>query len=491
MKIAVYAFANTAYFFHALIREAKPAYEIEWSVILPRGQCRNLFDDLLPPDRIFYLYREFDRAYDRASYPFQFSIPNGADNIFLSLSKDKDGYRHLDKEEQIRRAAVIYSRYKQFLQAARPDYVLFPDLETVDGFILINLCYELGIEPIYYVGTRNLGRSFFTHSPYEELPRYFGRYTEEDLRRADEALALFPQGQMPATRIEHNSAETGSAVVSPPPLAVRVLDNLQVYYRYERLYKGEDNLLQKVKTNIRPMLYQYRKARFHFVQSRYFDIRREDDRLPENFVLFALQYTPESSINGLEPYFIDQMRAIDLLRQHLPSQFYLLVKEHPAIAGERSNRFYRELRHMPGIQLVHPSLSTKRLIDRAKLVATITGTIGLECFLADRPSILFGRSFFKHLCGSYDSYRNFGRDLRKLLFDFQPRSPDEKRVELAKIYNVSNDCYLSDPHAQPMIMSESNVRKYLAAVLKHIARLSESQPDCSARCLPTLMRKPC
>ena len=475
MKIAVYAFANTAYFFHALILEAQRTSEIEWSIILPRGHCRNLFDGLLADDHVFYLYRDFDQQYERTKPPFQFRFPDWADNIFLSLSKDKDGYRHLDKDEQLRRGATIYALYRSFLEATRPDYVLFPDLETVDGFILINLCYELGIEPIYYVGTRNLGRSFFTHSPYEELPRYFGRYTAEDLNLAVEALALFASGQLSPSRM--GSALSGNAIipVEPPRLVKRMLDNIEVYFRYERLYKGEDNLLQKIKTNIRPVLYLYRKLRFDLLQVRYFDICRMDDELPEHFVLFALQYTPESSINGLEPYFIDQMRAIDLIRHSLPSGYSLLVKEHPAIAGERSHAFYHALRHMPGIQLVHPSVPTRSLVERAKLVASITGTIGLECYLAGRPCMLFGRNFFKHLCGSYESYPDFARNLRKLLFEFQPPTEDEKRVALARIFNVSNNCYLGDPLAQPMVMSRENIRNYLAAVMRHISRLSESR----------------
>lgn len=477
MKIAVYAFANTAYFFHALIREAKHTCEIEWSVILPRGHRRHLFNGLLADDRVFYLYRHFDQEYERMKQPFHVTFPDWADNIFLSLSKDKDGYRHLDKDEQLRRGATTYSLYRKFLETARPDYVLFPDLETVDGFILINLCYELGIEPIYYVSTRNLGRSFFTHSPYEELPRYFGHYTTEDLSLADEVLTRFEQGQLSPSRIDSVLSGSNVVPVEPPGLFRRILDNVEVYFRYERLYKGEDNLLQKIKTNIKPALYLYRKLRFDVFQARYFDIRSLDDRLPENFVLFALQYTPESSINGLEPYFIDQTRAIDLIRHSLPSGYYLLVKEHPAIAGERSNSFYETLRHMPGMQLVHPSVPTMRLVEKAKLVASITGSIGLECFLACRPCMLFGRNFFKHLCGSYESYHDFGRDLRRLLFGFQLPTVEDKRVALARIFNVSNNCYLGDPLAQPMIMDGENIRNYLTAVMRHISRLSESKSN--------------
>ncbi len=490
MKIAVYAFANTAYFFHALIHEAQRTGEIEWSVILPRGHRRHLFNGLLADDRVFYLYRHFDQEYERTKQPFHVTFPDWADNIFLSLSKDKDGYRHLDKDEQLRRGATIYALYRSFLEAVRPDYVLFPDLETVDGFILINLCYELGIEPIYYVGTRNLGRSFFTHSPYEELPRYFGRYTDEDLKLAAEALALFASGQLVPTRMTPAFSGNSVVPVKQPGLFSRMLDNVVVYFRYERLYKGEDNLLQKIKSNMRTALYLYRKLRFDLFQARYFDICRVDDELPEHFVLFALQYTPESSINGLEPYFIDQTRAIDLIRHSLPSGYYLLVKEHPAIAGVRSNSFYETLRHMPGIQLVHPSVPTMCLVEKAKLTASITGTIGLECFFAGRPCMLFGRNFFKHLCGSYESYPDFARNLRKLLFEFQPPTEDEKRMALARIFNVSNNCYLGDPIAQPMIMDGENIRNYFAAVMRHISRLSERKSGQASSSNPGSCKEP-
>ena len=475
MKIALYAFANTAYFFQALIREAQQATEIEWQVILPRGHHRHLFKELLEDHNTFYLYQDFNREYAKTKPPFQFDFPDGADNVFLCLSKDKDGYQHLDKEEQLRRGATIYSLYRDFLITSRPDYVIFPDLETVDGFILINLCYELGIEPIYYVGTRNLGRSFFTHSPYEELPPYFGQYSAEALTAADEALALFRKGQLSAARFETPCNTSDAVKIEPPCLAMRAIDNVRVYRRYERLYKGEDNLIQKVKTNLKPLLKWYRKIRFSILQYRYFDICSMNDPLPKNFVLFALQYTPESSINGLEPYFVDQTRAIDLIRQSLPSGYSLLVKEHPAIAGVRSDSFYKVLRRMPGVELVHPDVPSQALVDKSKLVATITGTIGLECFLAGRPCLLFGRTFFKHLCYSYESYHDFRQELRKMLCDFQPPTVEEKRIALAKLFSISNQCCLGDPLAQPIVMHRENVRNFLAAVMRHISRLSESK----------------
>lgn len=78
--------------------------------------------------------------------------------------------------------------------------------------------------------------------------------------------------------------------------------------------------------------------------------------------------TPESSINTLEQYFIDQEKLIDM-----PNNFYLLVKEHPVMIGFRDTQFYKS-----GVMLVDPQISTIKLIE---LVITITGTVGLESYL--------------------------------------------------------------------------------------------------------------
>src|SRR5439155_5463122 len=109
-------------------------------------------------------------------------------------------------------------------------------------------------------------------------------------------------------------------------------------------------------------------------------------------------YTPESSINGLEPYYVDQTRTIDALLLNLPSDHVLVVKEHPAMCGIRPEGFYRDLRRRPGLVLVHPSFDTRALVERASLTTTVTGTIGLECFLLGRPCLSFGHNFFQHLC---------------------------------------------------------------------------------------------
>ena len=124
--------------------------------------------------------------------------------------------------------------------------------------------------------------------------------------------------------------------------------------------------------------------------------------------------TPESSINTLESYFIDQLKLIDLIRLNMAYKL-LLVKEHPVMIGERKSNFYNEINKKSGVLLVKNNLSTKKLIKMASLIITVTGTVGLEAYLDDRKTLMFGPTFFSHLCDRHRSYENIKTEIFNII----------------------------------------------------------------------------
>jgi Capsule polysaccharide biosynthesis protein len=471
MKIAVYAFSTSAYFFRKLI-ETYGDGDVEWSVIVPRGHYLRLFDRVVPSQRVCYLYAGFDESYAAASsQQIGLSAPAG-ESIYVALAKDKDGYRHLEKDEQLRRAKAIYAVYRDFLQRIRPDYILTPDPETVDGFVLFQVCSELGIQPISYVGLRLLNGVVFSNTCYENLPCYFGEFGPSDLQRGRQLLAQVRNGGVGSlASLTKQRAASLSGLQPAPSLPVRAMKSIWRAWTTERLHAGEDNFWQKVRTVIKPAVYCYRAAKFRLLQSRYFDIGPDLDKLPRKFVFYALQYTPESSINGLEPYYVDQLRVIDRLLLSLPNGYFLLVKEHPAMRGERSAAFYRVLRKRAGVVLVHPDANTPALIGKADLVCTVTGTIGLECFFLEKPCLMFGRSFFAHLCYAFDEWGRHRDFVERILRHFRPRTDEEKAIELARLFNVSYEIEISGLFSTKDDLSDNAVRAYWLAVNSHISRL--------------------
>jgi len=470
MKICVYAFSTSVLFFRDFIAACDLAGDdVEWSAIVPQGHFRHEIRTVLPLDRICYLYEGFSARHACIGPAEIQHAQESGEGLFASLMKDKDGYRKLPKEDQLKRAATIHACYEEFLRRVQPDYVLFPDLEVVDGFILLNLCRSLGIKVIYFTGMRFLGASFFAMDSTEALPPYFGRYDEQNLLAARTVIERF--------RSRHGLAAGANYASCPPPklgLFSRIVFNTYLFWRYERLHATEDDIVLKIKRNLIGLTNGFRRMRFNALAKRFFDAVAFE-KLPNKYVFYALHYIPESSINGLEPYFVDQLRAVDALLLNMPRGHWLVVKEHPAMYGVRSFDFYRELCRRPGLILLHPSMDSRRLVEGAALVVTITGTIGLEAYLLGKPCLSFGRNFFAHLCQPAPALSALRETMERLIASYVPASEAEKEIAIAKLLNIGADFIISDPWFSPSVLAPENIATAREHLWKHLDCLSKVQ----------------
>jgi hypothetical protein len=471
MRICIYAFSSTALFFRALIDACAAAGDqIEWSVICPQGHFRHVFASAVPPERLCYLYQNFNDAYAECGDSQIQSAMESGSGLIPSLMRDKDGYRWLDKAEQLKRGATIHFCYRGFLEKLKPDFVLFPNLEVVDGFILMNFCRTMGIGVLYCTSMRFLGRSFFSPDPYETLPSYFGNYTDADIQAACRVLQQFRQRSV--------SYVPGVGFPPSPPPKPSLLRRLVVseYLRRgpERLHATEETLAMRIYRNIRGLMAILRGWGFELTANRYFDAV-ETNVLPEKYVLYALHYTPESAINGLEPYYVDQFRAIDALLLNLPPGYRLVAKEHPTMYGRRPLAFYRELSRRPGLVLLHPKRDTRVLMEKSSLVATVTGTVGLEAFLLGKPCLAFGPSFFAHLCQQAPAQSGLRTIIENLIASHVPPTEAEKEIEIAKMLNVGGNFLIDDAWLQPTTMAPKNIKNARDYFWRHLTRLKDSK----------------
>jgi hypothetical protein len=201
---------------------------------------------------------------------------------------------------------------------------------------------------------------------------------------------------------------------------------------------------------------------------RQFDLETLEE-LPEKFVYYPLQTTPESSINTPAPYFIDQMRAIDAIRFAMPSDSTLIVKEHWASLNIRPGSFYKALRRKAGVKVVHSNLSSVELIKRAQLTISVTGSATLEAYLLGRPSLVLGGCFIASYLGGVCSIDSLASRMQYAI-DNPPRD-EEVLKALTEIYDIRYECLIR-PADEPGYYSNrpENIRRMLSSILDHIER---------------------
>ena len=127
--------------------------------------------------------------------------------------------------------------------------------------------------------------------------------------------------------------------------------------------------------------------------------RRANKRIPAlgappdtRYVLFGLHMQPESSIDVWAPFFSNQMWVVELLARCVPPTHRLLVKIHKSDVANYSDQQLRSLKSLPGLEFVKPFADSRELVERADMVITIQGTMGLEAALLGKPTIVLGES---------------------------------------------------------------------------------------------------
>jgi hypothetical protein len=110
------------------------------------------------------------------------------------------------------------------------------------------------------------------------------------------------------------------------------------------------------------------------------------------FVFFGLHFQPEASIDVCAHFYSNQVRVVELISRSLPPTYKLLVKLHKSAAAHYSRSQLAEFTKFPGVELVSPDANTREFIERASVVFSIQGTIGLEAALLGKPVVMFADS---------------------------------------------------------------------------------------------------
>lgn len=117
----------------------------------------------------------------------------------------------------------------------------------------------------------------------------------------------------------------------------------------------------------------------------------------EKYVLFPLHFQPEVMVSLYGKWYVDQAGLIENISKSLPLNYKLYVKEHPFRCGNRTLAFYKRIKRLPNVRLIHPQQNNFNIIKNSSLITTITGTSGWEGLLFQKKVITFGDIYY-NLC---------------------------------------------------------------------------------------------
>jgi hypothetical protein len=188
-------------------------------------------------------------------------------------------------------------------------------------------------------------------------------------------------------------APSTPAFFNPGYLVRRIPSQLKALFEtFHRGYAGQYNKYTdaKITYSVSAMFRESLRFRRNAigVQQKWFTVEPP----AEPFVFFGLHFQPESSIDVCAHFFSDQVRVVELMSRSLPPTHKLLVKLHKSAAAHYSRSQLAEFTRFPGVQLVSPFAKTREFIEKAALVFSIQGTIGLEAALLGKPVIVFADS---------------------------------------------------------------------------------------------------
>jgi hypothetical protein len=159
---------------------------------------------------------------------------------------------------------------------------------------------------------------------------------------------------------------------------------------------------------------------------------RHCENIPEKSVFYAFQYQPEQSTLSQGIFYANQIALIENISKSLPLGYKLIIKEHPWGRGARPVWQYRHLADLYNIQFC--DAPSKEIIAKVEAVIVISGTVGFEALMLEKPTIVLGRTFFTHCDLFYraDSVQDLPGLLRKILVDRDFESNAQRHSQLQR-----------------------------------------------------------
>ena len=307
-------------------------------------------------------------------------------------------YTHEDMARMLQSTARAIIK---FLEEEKPDLIYFPAISALGNMLLYYMARKKGILVLAGAETRIYGgyslsqsyRSFtFANTRFNELMQGAKSPRENEARAYTENFRKKPRAYFHTIEsYKHSGSRLEAYSWLTPQKLVRSLRWLSERILRSAMESKQDYMVQS------PWWFLLDATRRKFRLMRGFNDLYDVYDDSEQFAYYPLHFEPEMAMLVLAPRWTDQINLVRQIAESLPFSFKLYVKEHPGMVGFRTREYYKELKKIPNVRLIHPNHDSHAIIKDAQLIATQTGTAGWEALLLQKPVITFGDVYYNTL----------------------------------------------------------------------------------------------
>jgi hypothetical protein len=368
-------------------------------------------------------------------------------------------------EQVLKIAELVFKRAEADFDSVRPDVYFSEDVACLTSYIHWAVAKDRGVRILLINNSRFPKRVTTYSNPFQQwdlLDAIFpdtpaGTLSAQDLDDADAYIRNFRERPAP-----------------PPGLLFRSRLNLGNRFDLGRLssfsrrwFEDAQNPTLRSPTEV-VMQRGRRLVRSYLAEALSLF---ESPRAGEQYVLYPLHYQPEATTLVLAPYYLNQVALIEDIAKSLPAGFRLYVKEHIVSRGRWPLEFYAAIRRVPGVRLLSPNENTWALVRGAAAIAVITGTMGWEGILIDKPVVTFGRVFYNryplvYRAGELTKHA-WPEVFRRAIFAHRS-DPELLRRFVACSYKATAPGLTGNPASLPEILEPENIRKLVRVVASRL-----------------------
>ena len=247
---------------------------------------------------------------------------------------------------------------------------------------------------------------------------------------------------------------------------------------------GNNRSIKKANPLIYPNSKEYILFYFNFEMKKQKLLRKNKYfSAPEDvkYVYMPLHLIPESTTFSVSPMYVNELTIIEAVSKCLPAGWWLYVKEHQAMVGERGVEFYEKANKLPNVKMVQLNYyqDPKPWISKAQGVVTISGTSAYEASLMGKRSIVFADTPFSLIEGvtrirSFEELPNALKDFSKPLNN---RRSCAAYIEAVKELGYHIDLKLLLNKGERILRGQESMNQEYQENLNNLERLFEDGYD--------------